>query len=145
ALLPITNYKLQRIPRSQQGVDHLAVVDDLDRPALGRVELLLGVDAEQVVDRGVKVLGTVGRVSGPLGAGGRLAEDAAALDAAAAQRYRERRAPVVATGVAVDARRAAELTRHHDQRALQQTTLMQVVEQCRQSAVQRGKQAPLQA
>src|SRR5438309_1121112 len=53
---------------SDQPRDDAAVVDDLDRAALGGEELVAGVDAEAVVDRGGEVLGAVRVVGGPLGA-----------------------------------------------------------------------------
>src|SRR5260370_12867535 len=87
---------------SQQRVDDAAVVDDLHRPALRGEELLLGVDAEQVADGRTQVFRPERFAAGALGTGVGLADGAAALDTAAAQRHGERRPPVVPAAVLVD-------------------------------------------
>src|SRR5437016_13586326 len=102
----------------QQLADHAPVAaDDRHGTALGGVELFGDVDAEAVVDGGREVFGAVRVAGGPFGAGIGGADGSTAADAAAADQHRERGAPVVAAGVVVDARRAAELAGDYDQRA----------------------------
>ena len=84
--------------------DRFAPVGDADRPAGEVGEHQVGVDAEQVVDRGDEVArgdGVVERVGGELV--GR-AEDEALLDAAAEEEGEAALGPVVAAGVLVDPR-----------------------------------------
>ena len=61
----------------------------------------------------------------------RLPQHPPRLHPAAREQHRVAVVPVVAAGVLVDARRAAELAHHHHQRPLQHAALRQVVEQRR--------------
>ena len=62
---------------SQQVLDDLAAVDDLDGPVAGRHQLLVGDDAEQVVDRRGQVFGADRVALGLAGRGVRRAVDRA--------------------------------------------------------------------
>src|SRR5260370_9756215 len=84
---------------SQQVLNHVAVVDDRDRPAILRQELFLWVDAHQVEEGRAEVFGSVGVGGRAFGAVVGLADDDAALDPAAAEGHGEGRPPVVAAGV----------------------------------------------
>ena len=88
-----------RTHSSHQFGDRAAVVDDFHRPAFGRVELVVRVDAQAVVDRGGEILGAGGVAGRPLAVLVRLADDPSAANAAAGQKERVGRAPVVAAGV----------------------------------------------
>src|SRR5262249_6383580 len=82
----------------EQLLDHAVVVDDLYRPAIRSIELLIRVNTEQVIHGR-------GQVFRPSWIAGRTfaasvggANDAAALDPAATQGNREARSPVIASG-----------------------------------------------
>src|SRR5438067_1679337 len=76
----------------------------------------VGVDAEQLVDRGADVGGADRAVLDVGGLGVGFADHRAAADAAARQPHAVAVRPVVAPGVAVDPWRAAHLAHHHHQR-----------------------------
>ena len=69
------------------------------------------------------------------------AEDLAALDGAAADHDGPAARPVIAAGVLVDARRAAEFTHPHDDGVLPQATIDQVLDQSTHGIVQGRLQA----
>src|SRR4029077_18462522 len=112
--------------------------------AIGGVKFVVGVNTEQVLQGGAEVFRAVGFALGPFGTGVGPAQDAAAADAAAAQRHRKRGAPVIAAGVVVDARSAAEFAGDHDQSSVQHAAVGEVAEQCGQSAVERRQKVAAQ-
>src|SRR5947209_2912615 len=117
-------------PRStEQGLHDLAAVDDLDRAALGAEVFLRGVDLEGVAEAAQEVVDGDGVVFHFGAVGRRLADDLAALDAAAGQSDVEEPGKVVAAGVAVDLRRAAELAHPDDQRLVQHPARLEVSDQ----------------
>ncbi len=94
-----------------------------------------GGDAERVVDRGGHVLGSLGVAGGVASFIIRRTNYCAAANAAAGEEQRLHGSPVVTSGGVVafcqvrDLRRAAELARHHDQRAVQQAAAWKIVQQ----------------
>ena len=66
----------------------------------------------------IRSCGPIGVALRHVGLGGRLADDLAHLQSAAGEGQRAERRPVVAAGVVVDARRAAELAGDDEQNLL---------------------------
>ncbi len=73
-----------------------------------------------------------------------VAEDAAGFDAAAGEQDRIVVLPVIAAGVFIDPRRAAEFAHHQQQRPLGHAALVHVVEQCRKTAIERRQKSMFQ-
>src|SRR3954470_8842509 len=101
----------------KQLADRLPAIDCGDRPAGVVEESRLGVDPEDVVNGLVDVGGRQGPVLGALAEAVGRADDAAALDAPAAQEAEHRIAPVVAAGRAHAPRCAAVAAVVHARRA----------------------------
>ncbi len=98
----------------------------------------LGIDAEQVINGGrqiVRAHRVRRRIGAVLVAG---AEDLAAGDAGAGQREAEHGTPVIAPSLTVDPRRSAELADGDNQRLMQQTALLQVLQQGGEADVELG-------
>src|SRR5579883_647323 len=120
--------------------DGSAVVVDLDGPLLGRHVLFLEVHPDRFIDGGGYVLHADRPLLRIFGALVRRSDDDSGLYSAAAQADAERARPVVAPGRGVDSRRPAELAHPDHQRGVEQSALMQVLQQRRVSAVQRRMQ-----
>ena len=103
--------------------------DDADGAAGGVLVVRVERDAERVVDRGQQVLGRDGPFLHVAAARLAGADDPAPLDAAAAEQDGEAVGPVVAAGVAVDQRRAAELAGAVDDDVVEHAALVEVFDE----------------
>src|SRR5690606_29823719 len=82
--------------------DDLAAIDDLDRPVARSHQLLVGLDAQTVINGGGPVFDAQRIVFGLAGGRVRRAVYDPALQTAASHRNAEHLRPVVAAGVVVD-------------------------------------------
>ena len=109
--------------------DGLSAMGDMDRSSLQVVDRQGGVDAQLLVDRRRHVAGrdrTVDRVGGLLVG---LAQHQASLGAAAGQDDETALWPVIASGLGVDPWRATHLAHQHDEGRIEQSPLLEVVDQ----------------
>ena len=134
---------------SDQSGDWLAVINVMRAIEVVVPRGYVG-DAERVINRGGHVIGLLriaGGVRGNLVGG---ADDRAAGDSGTGEEDALHRAPMIAARLLIrvgEQRQfwsAAELARHDDHRAVEQTARLQIVEQCRQRAIRRRQQLVLQ-
>ncbi len=120
---------------TQQAVKRFAPRDEMGPVALV-VEDSLGVDAEYMEDGRGEVMGSQRVARGVSADAIACAEHLAAGNARAGQRKAKHMAPVIAPPHAVDARRPAEFADRDDQRLLQQTAVLQVIQERREGDVE---------
>src|SRR6185436_14191206 len=109
--------------------ERLTIVRDGPRAAEGIEELARWSDAEQVEDGRREIRrahGTRLRIGADAIA---LADDLPSADARPGERDGKDRAPVVASARAVDLRRAAEFTHHHDERLVEQSARREILDE----------------
>src|SRR5262249_6350469 len=118
-----------RASSGQQLLDELAAVDGLDRPSRRRDAHEVGIEAEELGDGAEEVWDADGTVADldAVGVGG--AEDLARANAAAGEDHRARLRIVIAAGVSVDLRRAAEISHPDDQGRLEEPAPAEVVDE----------------
>src|SRR5262249_15352630 len=121
--------------RLQQLADRRAVVQNVDRPAGAVGERNRRVDADGPVDGGEHLRHGAAPVLRPFAAGRAGAYRLAHAQATTRDHRRHDWRPVVATGPAVDARRAAELAPHHRNHVVAQSALVQIADQICDTAV----------
>src|SRR5208337_888542 len=115
--------------------DHLATIDNLERPADGGLDLLGRVNLERVAERSHQV----GNGDGPvldLGAVSvRGADHLSAPDAAAGKGHIEHLRVMIAAGAGVDLRGPAKLAHPDDQGAPEHAVLLQIADQGRKGRI----------
>src|ERR1051326_3666981 len=122
----------------------LPAVDDLHGTAVGCVELVIRVDAKLMTDGGREIFGSVRIRCRLFGASVRIADDLAAEDAAATHGDGETVAPVIAAGIFVYARRAAELAGHDNEGAFEHAAIGEVAEQRGHGGIERRQEVAFQ-
>ncbi len=124
---------------TEQLVDKLALVQNRRLPTVGLDQHFLRIDAQHAVDRRGHVgrADWLGRHLGSLFVG--RADQLAPLHAGAGEQQRRGLLPVVAAGVFVDLRRAAEFAETDDERILQQSAGRHVFDQRRKTLIELGQ------
>ena len=102
------------------------------------------VGAEIAIDRRDDLAGSDGALGSDFAEAVGGADDAARAHAAADHQAGTDRCPVISPCPAVDARRAAKIGQHHDQRFLEPASLREVFEQRADGAIERRQEVALQ-
>ena len=118
-----------RVDLSEQFLDRSTVLDQFEWALERCHHFLIRVDAEGMAERGVEVRDLHGVVLRFVAVFVGRADNRATLDAAASHEAGEDVRPVIAAGVFVDLRRAAEFAEHDDQRLLQHAGLGEISDQ----------------
>jgi hypothetical protein len=131
------------VSRQQKLRDRLPLIEQIQRPAIGIDQRhSIGVDSQPAVDCREDVLQMDRSRGGLLAKPVRRTDHLARPQTAAGEEEKAGSRPVIAPRDAIDARRPSEFARHHDQRVLQSSGTRQIIDQSRQSAVERRKHSP---
>ena len=90
---------------------------------------MIGGDAEELEDRGGKIGGADRAIGWHPAAVVARADHATARHASAGQGHREDAPPVIAATGGIDRRRATEFPHHHDERLVEEATVLEIVEE----------------
>ena len=133
------HWRAGRLRSSDEFVDDAAAVDDGDWAAVGGDDFVFGIDAQQGEEGCGEIFRSVGIFGGVLGPFVALADDPAAVDAAAAEHDREAAAPMVAPGVLVDFGRATEFAGDEDEGFFVEAAVLEVAKEGGHGHVELGE------